>query len=199
MWILTECASVADITLTPSGPLDTLDRAIGANRIRARSDLALFSLAIARGQMAACTAALHKAFGLAMPGPTQSTVSEPWRCVSMTADQLLLIHTTAPRAAAQAEAEVLAAARGIGYVTLQTDAWVCIEVSGPDTRAALARICPIDLDPAAFAPGATARTAMAHLGVLILRLEADRFWLLSASSSAGSFADGVCVSFENVV
>ncbi|MEM1149022.1 MAG: sarcosine oxidase subunit gamma [Pseudomonadota bacterium] len=187
---------MGSITLTPAPPLGGLDQAFGANRVVERHDLALVSLALPLGGVEAVSAKMRAAWDLAMPGPSITTQAGAWRAVSMTPDQILLM---CPGEGTETEGRVQDALDGQGYTTNQTDAWVCLEVSGPDTLRALERICPINLALAAFPVGASARTAMEHLGALIIRLGEDRFLLCSASSSAPSFAHSVTVSFENVV
>jgi sarcosine oxidase subunit gamma len=77
-------------------------------------------------------------------------------------------------------------------MTDQSDSWVILALSGPQSRRTLARICPIDCSESAMLIGTTARTSMEHLGAIITRRpdEGDHqpcFWLLSARSSAASF------------
>jgi sarcosine oxidase subunit gamma len=77
-------------------------------------------------------------------------------------------------------------------LTDQSDSWVILALSGPQSRQTLARICPINCGALAMPIGTTARTNMEHLGTIITRRpdEDDNqpcFWLLSARSSAASF------------
>ena len=97
-----------------------------------------------------------------------------------------------------AERVVAARLNGAAYTTDQTDVWVALGLSGAARGAALERICPIDLHPDAFAVDDAARTVMEHLGVLILRTDADEYLLLSASSSARSFLHAVETSLRNI-
>ena len=113
----------------------------------------------------------------------------------MTADQMLLIGRGDGNVF---ETDVRTRLQAVAYTTDQTGAWVCLEISGPATAAAMERICPIDLAPERFPVDASARTVMEHVGVLIIRLGADHFLLFSASSSADSFCHAVTVSFTNV-
>ena len=81
-------------------------------------------------------------------------------------------------------------------MTDQSDSWVILALSGPQSRQTLARICPIDCSASAMPVGSTARTIMEHLGAIIIRRpdEGDnqpRFWLLSARSSAASFLHAI--------
>ncbi len=183
---------MADIRLS-AAPVLGADIAIGDNRIVERDDLALVSVATPQGGDDAIAAALQSGFGLPVPGPVQSSGQGDMRAVRTTADQMMLIF---PHATPDAEPHVRQALSGAGYTTDQTDVWMVLEISGPDTLAALERLCPLDV--AGFADGAAARTVMEHMGALILRLGPDRFWLMSASSSAGSFCHAVELSYRNV-
>ncbi|MEL6425829.1 MAG: sarcosine oxidase subunit gamma [Pseudomonadota bacterium] len=187
---------MAEITLTPTPPLGGLSIEIGANRIVGRSDLALISVAIPTGAESTCAERLKVTYGLDLPEPTVSRHTGAWRIVSMTADQLMLIGLGDGMERLR---EVGATVGNAGYTTNQTDAWVCVEVSGPDTLSALERICPLDLAELSFPVDGTARTSMEHLGTLIIRLGRERFLLCSASSSAGSFAHAIETSYRNVV
>ena len=85
-------------------------------------------------------------------------------------------------------------------VTDQSDAWASLRLEGLATRAVLEKLCPLDLHPGAFPPGATARTTMEHLSAIItLRDDRGRFSILTPRSSAASFlhhlhqaADSAC-------
>jgi sarcosine oxidase subunit gamma len=74
----------------------------------------------------------------------------------------------------------------------QTDAYVVHRLSGAQVREALAKGFPIDLHERAFAPGAVAVTAVAHLGAIIWRLDdgpagTPTFEIAVFRSLAGSF------------
>ena len=179
---------MARITLEAAPVLGGLDLTIGANRIVERSDLALVSVAVPL-----VSDARFDAFE--MPQPGRSLVTGDMRAVWMAPDQVMLIfHWATP----DAEAHVQGKLKGAGYTTDQTGGWVVLEVSGPDTMAALERICPVDLDMSVFQVDAAARTMMEHLGALIIRLDNERFLLASASSSAATFAHAVETSFRYV-
>ena len=81
-------------------------------------------------------------------------------------------------------------------MTDQSDSWVILALSGPQSGQTLSRICPIDCGVSAMPIGTTARTSMEHLGAIITRRpdEGDHqpcFWLLSARSSAPSFLHAI--------
>ncbi|MEL6736880.1 MAG: sarcosine oxidase subunit gamma family protein, partial [Pseudomonadota bacterium] len=152
------------------------------------ANVELVSAAIALGKDAALEKTLKAGFGLAMPSATQSSEAGGMRALRLAPDQVMLM---LPDAGVRAAEDVAAKLGHAGYVTLQTDAWMICEVSGPGARSALERLCPLDLDPQAFGPGQFARTVMEHMSAVILRTGADSYVLMSASSSAGSFAHAV--------
>lgn len=186
---------MAEITLH-AAPILGADLSIGPNRITERSDLALISVAVPLDGAERLAQALHDAWGLTMPTARLSSQATDLRAILSAPDQLLLLF---PHDGADAEAHVQSQLKGAGYTTDQTDGWVMLELSGPDTLSALERICPIDLDTSGFPSGAFARTVMEHMGALVLRLEDDRLLLMSASSSAASFLHAVETSYRNVV
>ena len=184
---------MGEISLSARPVLGGASLEIGENRIVERGDLALVSVAPPLGDENALAGTLKTAWDLDLPAPTVSTASGEMRALRLTAEQLLLLF---PRETPDAEPYVRAALGGTGYTTDQTGAWVVLDVSGPDTLAALERLCPLDLDEGVFPLGGYARTSMEHLGVALVRLAQDRFLLMSASSSAGSFLHAVEVSYR---
>jgi len=84
------------------------------------------------------------------------------------------------------------------YITEQSDAWACIEISGSQTYNCLERICTLDLCHSAFEINSATRTLMEHLNVFIIKVTEENFLLLSASSSALSFLDAIKTSAENI-
>lgn len=77
---------------------------------------------------------------------------------------------------------------GLAAVSDQSDARAILRVSGPRIREVLAKGCPIDLHPRAFAPGDAALTAIAHIGVHIWQIDAAPTYDVTVSRSmAASF------------
>lgn len=184
-----------EFKLISTPPLAGYDQTFGATRLHAPADLAIVSLAFPVGDEKAALAAVKSAYGTDMPEPGGSVVAkDSARLVRLGADQGFVIFTHATPDAERAVAKRL---NGAAYTTDQTDVWTGLELAGPGGRAALGRICPIDLHPDAFAIGHAARTVMEHLGTLIIRADDDAFLLLSASSSAKSFLHAVETSLSN--
>ena len=84
------------------------------------------------------------------------------------------------------------------YITEQSDAWACIEISGSQTYNCLERICTLDLCHPSFEINSATRTLMEHLNVFVIKITEENFLLLSASSSAPSFLEAIQTSAENI-
>jgi len=188
---------VPDFTLTSAPPLAGTNITIGDAALTAPANLAVVSVALPLGNETAAEKAIKTAYGAALPDIGKSAMSKDGaaRLVRLGRDQAFVIFT---HATPDAEPTVQARLRGKAYTTDQTDVWSGLEISGAGSRAALERICPLDLHPDSFAKGDAARTTMEHLGVLIIRTGQDTFLLLSASSSAGSFLHAVETSMTNI-
>ena len=178
---------MADITLSAKSPLDGLDVTVGECRLR-EVQLALASVAIPLKGERALAKALKSHFALGMPDAKLTTVAGFARAARTGPDQLMLLLED------QSAADVQSALSDVAYVTDQSDNWVQCEISGSGALAALERICPIDLHDASFPEHAYARTVMEHMGAAILRTGPQTWLLMSASSSAKSFAHAVELS-----
>jgi len=188
---------VPDFTLTSAPPLAGHDKTFADLRLTSPKDLAIVSLALPLGAEDAAQKAIKSAYGAALPAPGKSVCTKDGtRLLRLGPDTGLVLFT---HAAPDAERVVAAHLGGAAYTTDQTDVWTGLDLTGPPARAALERICPLDLHDSAFAVDDVARTAMEHLGVLIIRTGQDSFLLLSASSSAGSFLHAVETSIENTI
>jgi sarcosine oxidase subunit gamma len=112
------------------------------------------------GQEAALSKALMAAHGMVFPGPGQVCNSVAGHCVWTARGQAFLIGP-APDPALQS----------VAAVTDQSDAWAVVQITGEGAEDALARLIPIDLRPAAFPVGTSARTLCQHMTVSVCRLD----------------------------
>ncbi|MGI9391312.1 MAG: sarcosine oxidase subunit gamma [Boseongicola sp.] len=165
----------------------------GDSTVVERDDLALVSIATPHGGDDALAAALKGGWSLDMPDPTLSTISGEIRAIRTSSDQMMLVFR---HATSDANEHVQGKLDGAGYTTDQTDAWVILEVTGPNAIAALERLCPLDLHDSAFPVNAAGRTVMEHMGAMIVRTGDQSYQLMSASSSAKSFLHAVETSFR---
>lgn len=185
-------------SLSVRSPLGGYDRTIETVVISETTDLALVSVAVPLGGDARFSAALASGFGAARPATGDSTLGDRLaaRVLGMQPDQMfILFDPPNPDRAAETVSAVLESA---AYVTDQSDSWTILRMAGTGVRAALERICPLDLDNEAFPQGRVARTVMEHFAVIVLRDGIDSFLLMSPRSSAGSFLHAVELSVRNV-
>jgi len=187
---------VADTGLQAVSPLRGYAETIGGIALSEVTGLGLVAVAPSQGEERALEAALNAGYGLDWPATGQSVTGGDVRLLGMARDQAFLMFPHDGFGAVSAAHEKLGAA---GWLTDQSDSWAMLRVSGADVRAALERICMLDLHPDAFGAGMVQRTTMDHLAVIILREEADTFLLMSPTSSAESFLDAVVTSARNIV
>ena len=83
-------------------------------------------------------------------------------------------------------AELVQGVVQLAAVTEQSDGLALFRVTGPQVRAALAKLVPIDLHPSVFAPDAVALTLAAHMGAKIWQEDDGAFVLACFRSFAGA-------------
>jgi sarcosine oxidase subunit gamma len=185
---------VVDFALTPEAPLGGLHHESDGVRIDEITDRAIVSVAVPLEGRDRLNDALVSAFGAGLPQIGTSTRSDGRTIHGLQSDLAFVVFDYPDDRPDRVVGDAIADA---GTVTDQSDAWAILQVSGPRARTALERICPLDLHADVFADGAVARTVMEHLGVIIHRNGPDSFLMLSARSSAESFAEAVMQSVEN--
>ena len=188
---------MANYTLTSEPPLSGVDHSFGQTHITSPADLAIVSIALPLGAEKAALTAVKTVYGVDLPEVGKSAASKAHDAMlsRLAIDQAFVLFPHTEPTAAKVVGDLL---NGMAYVTDQTDVWSALQISGPQARTALERICPLNLHPASFAIHDVARTVMEHLGVVILRTGDDTYLLLSASSSAGSFLHAIETSLTNV-
>lgn len=122
------------------------------------------------GQGAALTKGL-KPLGLGFPAPNTAQTKGEAEIVWTGRDQAFLIGVAAP--------EGLAAA-----VTDQSDAWVTLTLIGPQARAVLARLVPLDLRAAA--KGQAFRAGLNHMPLILIVDGPEAFRLMTFRSMAAT-------------
>ena len=189
---------MAEFALTARTPLDGYARIFGGVALAEADGLSLVSAAVPNGGDDAFAAALAEGFGASRPSTGGSIPGDRFgACIlGMQPDQVfILFEAPDPDRAAETASAALGPA---AYVTDQSDSWAMLRLEGRGVRAALERICMLDLDDAAFPEGRVARTVMEHLAVIVLRDGADSFLLMTPRSSARSFLHAVELSVANV-
>jgi heterotetrameric sarcosine oxidase gamma subunit len=178
---------VASWTLVPRSGLEHLVGVRGAPEQNAgvtlalRSDLALATVMVRSNQHAALAARVRDAFGLDLPtsprraacGPVAFAWAGPgqWLAMAEGADALTF------------EARLRVSLSELCAISRQSDGRTVIRVGGHKARAALAKGMPIDLDPRAFGPDATALTHVDHMAVHLWRIDAPPAYELAVFRS----------------
>ena len=145
------------------------------------------SLAPLDGAEAALSEALQGAHGLAFPDPNRATSGSAARCVWTARGQAMLMGPTPDASLAKHAA-----------VTDQSDGWVVFRLEGEDAAAVLARLVPVDLHPAIFAAGHTARTLLGHMGCSLTRVGEAAYDIMVMRSMAQSALHELTVAMKSV-
>lgn len=146
----------------------------------------LLGMITLRGDLSASAlkkAASKAAGGAPSPAPLTVTASETGALAWMSPDELLVM---CPYADAPARADMLAKALGATHALAVnvSNTRAAFRISGPGAREALAKLCPLDLSPAAFPPGTFRRTRAAQIPVAIWAESDDTLRLICFRSVA---------------
>lgn len=144
----------------------------------------LMSVAPFAGQQQAVVARLQSQIGLGLP-PANRSVGQDGVTVQWFGHGVWLVW-----------ADV--SLDGVAAVTDQTDAWAVVAMTGAGGVDVLARLVPIDLRPAQFKIGHTARTLLGHISVAITRKGADAFEIMVMRSMAGTLVHELSVAMQGV-
>ena len=91
-----------------------------------------------------------------------------------------------------------AALNAYAAMTLQSDAWTSVTVSGAGAEDVLARLVPLDLSADSFKRGHTARTMIQHMNGSVTRIGTDTFLLMVFRSMAGTLIHDLERAMESV-
>jgi sarcosine oxidase subunit gamma len=83
-------------------------------------------------------------------------------------------------------------------LTDQTDAWAVVHLEGRQAAEVLARLCPLDLREAVFAPGHTARSDVAHMAGSVSRLGPQTWQIMVFRSMATTLVHEVEIVMARV-
>ena len=198
-------ASKTPPSLTAQSPLGGYNAAVNGNSLMEVTRLSMVSVAPLAGSQTAFQTAIAKLF---KTGKTDSPKPSATVALDGSGKRLCILMPTAQNqwflcfdddGANPVDAAKALLGKSLSKqiaMTDQSDSWVVLALSGPQSRQTLERICPIDCSASAMPVGTTARTIMEHLGAIITRRpDGDDgepcFWLLSARSSATSFLHAI--------
>lgn len=146
---------------------------------------AITSVAPFKGQDRAVSDALVAQIGAAFPQPNRTTGEALKRVVWTGRGQAMVLGTA------------LAPIPGAS-MTDQTDAWACVALEGDGARDVLTRLVPIDLRPARFEVGHTARTLVGHMSAILSRSGDERFDIMVFRSMAGTLVHDLKEAMETI-
>ena len=187
-----------DHTLIITSPLGGFDLQHTDVSLSEITDHALVSMAIPLGGETVLQNEMEKKYGAAFPNCGRSTIATDGctQFLGLQKDQAFALFKFEGD---DAVSEIANALGDAAYYTDQSDSWAMLEISGPQARSALERICPLDLNQDVFAFGAVTRTMMEHLAVIVMRTHQDTFLLMSPRSSADSFLHLLETTIEHVL
>lgn len=185
----------SSLNLEATSPLGGYTHDFSTVQIEEITDKALVSIAEPLGIKTKLKTALKKNLGAEWPAIGSSTnSSKGYHLLGVQSDMIFAFFD---HPGGLADKPIKSMLKDNAYCTDQSDAWAMIKVSGEGIYAALERICPLNLSPDVFEVGSVARTSMEHLGVVILKTEANTFVLMGATSSAGDLLHAVTLSVTN--
>lgn len=175
--------------LTAETPLNGAQATIGTVSL-AEAPLEMVSLAVPQSGDAAFADKIHSAYGLDLPRPGTSalTADAALRLIWTAPDQYFLLSHDRNT---QFEQDVETALGDSAYVTLQSDNWVGVTLSGQACQDVLERYSMLDTHPDALPIGGALRGMMKHLNVLLIRSGDTEYLLMTTSSAARSFWEGL--------
>ena len=169
-------------------PLDGMEPKTLGTVTLAEIDLGeLTSIAPFAGQTKALGEAFKSAHGMAWPAPLRATGKDGARAIWFGKDMVML-----------AGPEPDAALNAYAAMTLQSDAWTSVTLSGTDVEAVLARLVPVDVSASSCKRGYTARTQIQHMNGSVTRVGADTFLLMVFRSMAGTLLHDLERAMESV-
>lgn len=177
--------------LTTQTPLSTAYCADRGLELAELPIATLVALSIPRRGLEPLRRALGAGYSLPLPEVGRFCLSDDAQaCVfGLACDQLFLfIPASRPLPATiDPRSEIKSRLGATAYLIDQSHAWTQLRLSGAGARAALALVCPLDLDAHVFPLGACAYTAMEHVRVLIAHWALDDYRLFAPTSFAQSF------------
>lgn len=183
-------------TLTAVSPLQGYQQTIGDTVIRESPLLDIVSIAASRAMQQPLSEQFENKTGLSLPPPgTVNRNGDSLAILGMQADQWFMVSATPSANPVHTAATLFG---DLAYYSDQSDSWAVIEIEGPSSRAALERICTLDLEDSHFNQASVARTVMEHMSVIVERPKTHLFRLYSPRSSAKDFLNAIVTSLHNV-
>ncbi len=148
---------------------------------------AMTSLAPCKGREKDLSEALKGAHGMGFPSPGRSTGKAGARVIWFSQGQAMLIGP-APDASLGDYAAL----------TDQSDGWAVVRLEGKGAGDVLARLVPLDLRPASFKRGHSARSDLAHMMASLTKVGENAFQIMVFRSMARTLVHDLKTAMEGV-
>jgi heterotetrameric sarcosine oxidase gamma subunit len=133
-----------------------------------RDGLGIARIEPGRGRTAEVLALLHAKLGIALPDGPRSVSHGDVTIGGISPNTWIAVHESAGNAFAESLEPLLSDRAAVAD---QSDAYVIFRLTGPRTRATLAKLVPIDVHPRNFRVNDIAQTVCGYIGVTLWRLE----------------------------
>lgn len=168
-----------------------LDRSIGELTLRDAGQRVMISLAFKSGKRDAIDALCQSRLGISLPAVGGvSRASDALTLLGLQYDQVWCCQETSGEADVPTLSTRLGNHDGL-YLTDQGDGWAILSLEGQSILAVLERLCPLDLDIRAFPVQSVARTALEHMGTVIIRTGEFAFEVMTPRSYASSLLHAI--------
>jgi sarcosine oxidase subunit gamma len=159
--------------------------------VHERADLSLALIMARRGMRAACVDSLRASFDFDAPVTARIVHGRTLSLAWAGSDTWLAIGSTRP----DFEADLKAVIGHAASIVDVSDQRIVMRISGPMTRAVLAKGVTIDVHPRVFAPGDTAITSLAHITTQLWQVDdGPTFDLVAPRSTARDMFHWLTVS-----
>lgn len=182
-------------SLTPDTPLDGYNRIFNGLSITESSGVEIVSIAIANGEALNFVKRAKKIIGTAPPSPGRwEKTKSDGRILWTGQNHYMLFHKVTND---RLDEDLFQKFKELAYLTLQTDGWATIDVSGERVHDVFERFIPLDL--ANKHVGFGTRTSAHHMSVFILKLSDMAYQLLTPRSSCSAFLKALESVIESVI
>ncbi len=194
--ILTEsdCVSSSNLITESSTAFDAVERTIGELTLCEVSNRAMISMAFAPAARDAVNSLCLSKLGASLPAVGGvSRAGDGLTLLGLQYDQIWCIQEQSDRSDEKSFIAQLGHPDSL-YLTDHGDGWATLALEGKTVLAVLERLCPLDLNTYNFPVNSVSRTALEHMGAVIVRTGDFAFEIMTPRSYASSLLHAV----ENV-
>ncbi len=170
---------------------DAVERTIGALTLREVSGRAIVSMAFAPAARDAVDSLCLSKLGASLPAVGGvSRAEDGLTLLGLQYDQVWCVQQQSDKSDEKSLIAQLGHPDSL-YLTDQGDGWTTLALEGETVLAVLERLCPLDLDTRSFPVDSVSRTAMEHMGTVIVRTGDTAFEIMTPRSFTRSLVHAV--------